>query len=139
MSLNGTISMAGRALEVFSTGIQVSGQNIANANTPGYIREELQLEPSGSYRRGSLILGTGVMPDGVQQQIDLYLEVRLHGANTDASASAARESIFKQLEAEIAELGDADLSTSLNNFLGALNDVANNPESASARQIAIDK
>jgi flagellar hook-associated protein 1 FlgK len=43
MGLNATLAMASRSLQVFATGIEVAGQNIANAGTPGYIREELVL------------------------------------------------------------------------------------------------
>ncbi|MCC7422348.1 MAG: flagellar hook-associated protein FlgK [Planctomycetaceae bacterium] len=126
--------MAGRSLEVFTTGIQVAGQNISNAATPGYIRQELKLEPSGNFRSGGLILGTGVVVNGIRQQLDKFLETRIHSANADSSASAARNTIYKQLEGELNELGDADLSTGLNSFLGAVQEAANHPESTSARQ-----
>ena len=45
MSLFGSIQMAGNALQANDIGLQVVGQNISNANTPGYIREELELQP----------------------------------------------------------------------------------------------
>lgn len=139
MGLNSALALAGRSLEIFSAGLQVAGQNISNAGTPGYIREELALDPGLSYQQGSLVFGTGVLAAGVQQQIDLYLETRIHAANSDVAASQARESIFKQLENEVRELGDADLSTALNDFLAAINEVVNQPESDSFRQIAVEQ
>lgn len=137
MALNATLATAARSLEIFSAGMQVSGQNIANASTPGYIREELVLETADPYRRGSLIFGTGANAVGIQQQIDKYLETRLHSANTDVTAARARESVFQALELQLRELGEHDLSTSLNNFLAAVNGVANLPESSPARQIVV--
>lgn len=139
MGLNAALAVAGRSLEVFTAGIEVSGQNIANANTPGYIREQLELRPNSPYRKGRLVFGTGVQAIGISQQIDLYLETRLHGANSDAAASAARESVFKQLEAELRELGDEDLSTRLNNFLSSLNEIVNTPEDPALRQYAVQQ
>lgn len=139
MSLNSALAVAGRSLEIFSTGVQVAGENIANASTPGYIREELILEPAGAFRRGQLIFGSGANAVGIQQRVDIYLETRLHAASTDAAAAGARQAIYHQLESEIRELGDADLSTGLNDFLGALNDVANQPESLAFREIAISQ
>lgn len=50
MGLNATLSMAKQSLEVFGAGIQVAGQNISNAGTPGYIREELVLNPADPFR-----------------------------------------------------------------------------------------
>eukprot|EP00913_Durusdinium_trenchii_P013353 g12534.t1 len=139
MGLNAALAMSGRALEVFTAGIHVSGQNVANANSPGYIREELILETSHPYSTGGLVLGTGVLAEGVVQQIDQFLEKRLHTANADYSEVNALDKIYKQLEAEIRELGDNDLSTSLSNFLATLNDVANQPESEALRQIAVQE
>jgi len=39
MGLSAALAAAGQSLEVYSTGLQVAGQNIANANTPSYIRD----------------------------------------------------------------------------------------------------
>lgn len=139
MSLNAALGIASRSLEIFSAGIQVAGQNIANANTPGYIREKLLLDPAQPYARGGLIHGTGVYATGIVQQIDLFLETRIHTANADLSASEARESIYLQLEEQVRELGDEDLSTALNNFLGTINNLVNQPESVSTRQLAIQQ
>lgn len=139
MGLNAALAMSGRALEVFTAGIQVSGQNVANASTPGYIRDELSLEANTPYRSGALVFGTGVLASGIVQQIDKFLETRIHTANTDLNTASSREAIFKQLEAEIGELGDGDLSTSLSGFLAAIQDVVNQPESAPFRQILLDR
>ena len=139
MGLNATLSMASRSLQVFSAGIEVAGQNIANAGTPGYIREELLLDPNQPYQAGGLVFGTGVLATGIQQQIDVFLETRIHAANSDASASAARESIFRQLQSEIAELGDADISTAINDFLATVNDLANQPESDALRLVVVQE
>jgi len=139
MGLNAALGVAGRALEVFTAGIQVSGQNIANANTPGYIREELLLDPAYPYRKGSLVFGTGVSASGIVQQIDLFLETRIHAANSDYTASHARESIYLQLEAQVRELGDEDLSTAFNNFLATIDEAVNQPESIPLRQLVIQQ
>lgn len=137
MGLNAALINSGRALEVFSAGIQVAGQNVANAGTPGYIREELRIEAADPYQKGNLIFGTGVLAEGVVQVIDQFLESRIHSANSDASASLAKELIYQQLEGQIRELGDTDISTSLSSFFDTLNDVINQPESAAMRELVL--
>lgn len=139
MGLNATLAMAKQSLEIFGTGIQVSGQNISNAGTPGYIREELVLNPSAPYRQGALITGTGVEISGIQQQINLFLETRIHSANTDFAAIDERNTIFKQLENEIRELSGGDLSTGLNDFLATINNVVNQPGSIPDREFVINE
>ncbi len=59
MSLFGSIQLANNALQANQIGLQVTGQNIANANTPGYSREEVILTPAPTQRQGSLLLGLG--------------------------------------------------------------------------------
>ncbi len=137
MALNATLATAGQTLDVFSAGIQVAGQNVSNASTPGYIREELLLDPGITYRSGSLILGTGVTATGVQQQIDQFLEQRIHAANADASSATVKNSIYKQLEGEIQELSDKDLSTSFSNFLDAVQNLSAQPESTATRDLMV--
>lgn len=139
MGLNATLSMAKQSLEIFGTGIQVSGQNISNAGTPGYIREELVLNSADPYRQGALVLGTGVEISGIQQQIDLFLETRIHSANTEYSSISERNQIYKQLESEIRELSGGDLSTGLNDFIATINNVINQPNSIPDREFVINE
>lgn len=133
MSLNAVIRSAGRSLEVFTAGIAVAGQNVANAATPGYIREEINLQPSPPFQRGQLVFGTGVSLDGIRQEIDLFLEGRIHAAETTAADAAARATAYLDLEAQLNELGGADLSTALSDFEAALEAVVAEPENASVR------
>src|SRR5580704_3766783 len=125
MGLNAALSAAGTALDVFSAGIQVSGNNIANANDPNYIRETLQLAPAFSVQQHGLILGGGVTATGVKQQIDLYLEQRIYAANGDASGSTATNSIYQQLESSLQTLSSSDLSTQFGDLTSAFNNVVN--------------
>ncbi len=128
MALNAALATASRALELFSTGVQVSANNIANANSPGFIREELQIDAANPFQRGALIVGSGAQATSVKQIIDQYLEKRIHTAGSNASASQARQEIYSQLEAQLRELGDTDLSTRLSEFTAAINEVVNQPE-----------
>lgn len=133
MSLTAALSTASRALEVFSTAVQVTSDNISNAGTPGYVRNELHLEPSHPYARGELIVGSGVRAQAVRQAIDQFLEARIHTTNSEAEAADARKSIYSQLEGQLRELGDQDLSSRFSSFLASVNEVANQPELAPLR------
>src|SRR5687767_8526627 len=123
MSLFGTIQMSAGALNAASLGMQVTGNNIANANTPGYVRERLLQSAIPGYREGALILGLGVRVDGVQQVVDKFLEERLRNATSDVASSDVQADAYAKLEAAINELGDADLSTAFTTFFGSLQDV----------------
>jgi len=133
VSLSAALSTASSSLDLFSLGIQIAGHNIANASTPGYVRDELTTETSLPYRRGSVVIGTGATATGVRQQLDEYLEQRIRTANTDASASNVRNQAYQQLQSALQELGDQDLSSSLNSFLTSIQNVVNQPDDPAQR------
>ncbi|MDA1017498.1 MAG: flagellar hook-associated protein FlgK [Planctomycetota bacterium] len=139
MGLNSALINAGNALNAYTTSIQVAGQNIANANTPGYVRESALLATSSPTRQGDLIVGSGVEVIGIQQQINLFLEKRIHTSNGEFKAAESRNTIYKQLELQLRELGTSDLSSGLNEFLGSINDIVAEPESTALRQFVIQQ
>jgi len=124
-------------LGLFSLGIQVAGQNINNASTPGYVRDELNVESAAPYRVGGVIVGGGARAVGIRQVLDRFLETRIHQANTDAAGGEARTSAFEQLELSLQEFSDSDLSSSLNRFLNELQSIVNQPDDAALRSSVI--
>lgn len=139
MSLFGTIQLSGNALNAASLGLQVTGNNIANANSPDYIRQRLVQSPQPGSRQGDIVLGLGVRVEGVQQIIDQFLAERMRGATSDVANSDAQADAYAKLESIINELSDRDLSTSLTDFSSSLNDALNQPNSVSIRNVAVQK
>ncbi len=137
MSVYGSIRMAANSLRANQIAMQVVGQNLANANTEGYIREEVVLSPAPTQRLGGLLLGMGVEVEAVIQKIDNFLEERLRGSVSERSSNSVKEDAYLQLETMINELGDTDLSTRLNDFFSAVSEVLNQPESVSVRNLAV--
>ena len=138
MTLYSTIQMAKNALFAAQTGIQVAANNIANSDTPGYVRERVVLTPAPTQvLGGGLVNGTGVQVKGVVREVDTYLQERMRTALSDMAQGEAQESIFKELESAIGELTENDLSTALSEFFGTINDVLNQPEDAAVRHMAV--
>lgn len=137
MSLYSAIRMASNTLRADQIAMQVVGQNIANANTPGYIREETVFVPAPTQRLGPLLLGLGVQVKAVVQKIDNFLEERLRGAVSEKAGTEAQENTFTQLEQIIGELTDTDLSTAMTTFFNSISEILNQPESISTRNLAM--
>jgi flagellar hook-associated protein 1 FlgK len=137
MTLFSSIQIANNALIAAQLGLQVTSNNVANANTPGYIRQSLILEPGPTQRYGGLLLGLGVNVAAVVQQTDRFLEERVRNAASDLANSEAQDNTYVQLESLIGELSDTDLSTSLSNFFNSIHDILNQPDSASVRNLAV--
>lgn len=137
MTLYSTLQLSKNALEAAQIGVQVTGNNIANANTPGYIRERLNLVPTPTQSYGGLLLGTGVRVDSITQQTDRLLEARLRSAGSDVANSEIQENTYNQLETILGTAGDGDLSAGLTSFFNRIQDVLNQPDSASVRNLVV--
>ncbi|USN98088.1 MAG: flagellar hook-associated protein FlgK [Phycisphaeraceae bacterium] len=121
-----TAMQIGRSALVSSqVGIQVAGNNMANAATPGYTRQSLFLSPSRGQVMGSYSLGRGVGIDAVERQIDEALQARLRAGISDESSASTLSDIMSQLESVMGELSDNDLSTELGTFFGTWSEATN--------------
>lgn len=137
MSLFGTIQQSAGALQVNQIGLQVVGNNIANANTPGYIRQELQQASSISIRDGNLIKGLGVRPTGITQTVDKALAERMFSAKTDLIGGETLDKAFAQLEELTTDLDNSGLSNQLSLFNNALHELSSQPGDASLRDFVV--
>ena len=137
MSLFSSIQMAGNTLQAMQIGLHVVGNNISNANTPGYVRERTVFSPAPVQQIGTLTVGLGVEIDGIVQNIDKFAETRLRDAGSDRASAEVQEDIFRDLELAIGELTDVDISTSLSRFFGSIEQVALTPEDVAVRNLAI--
>ncbi len=137
MSLISSIQLANSSLQATQVGLQVVGQNIANANTPGYVRETVDLTPGPTQRSGNLLFGSGVEVQGIVQQVDKFLQERLRNATSDTSGTQITQETYSQLEGLVGDLSDTGLSTSLDNFFSSISNILNQPESDSVRNLAV--
>ena len=140
MSLFGSIQMGGNTLQAMQIGLQVVGNNIANANTPGYVRQEAVYVPAGVQKQGHLMLGLGVQVDSIVQKIDKFVQERLVGARGDRANAEVQEQVYRDMETLLNELSDSeDLSSSLTGFFNAVDEVLKDPGNAATRNLAVGK
>ncbi|MEN1678682.1 MAG: flagellar hook-associated protein FlgK [Planctomycetota bacterium] len=138
MSLFGSIQLGGNTLQAMQIGLQVVGNNIANANTTGFIREEVLYSPAPVQEIGGLTLGLGVEIDAIVQKSDSFLNDRLRGAGADRASADVQRDALNSLETLIGELTDTDISTSLTSFFGAIVEISNGDgDTNSLRNLAI--
>ncbi len=137
MTLYSTLRMSANTLQANQIGMQVISQNIANANTEGYLREEIVYSPAPTQEYGGLLLGLGVEVEAIVQKVDYFLEDRLRSASSDLSGSEVVEDTYAELEGILNELEDSDLSTALNDFFSSISEILNQPESVSVRNLAV--
>lgn len=125
MSLFGSLQTANNTLQAMQIGLQVVGNNIANANTEGFIREKVNYAPAPVQEKGNLTIGLGVLVDSITQVVDEFLGEQLRDATGDRVSAEIQNDAYKDLEQLLGELSDSDLSTSLVNFFGSIEDTTN--------------
>lgn len=114
-------------------GLVTTEHNIANANTPGYSRQELVAGARPPQSLGNFFLGQGVDVVGVKRMYDGFLNTQVRLEQTQASYLTTYLSSMKQIDNLIAD-PTAGASPAIQEFFSAANGVANNPESMPARQ-----
>ncbi len=125
MSLTSALQIGHSALTASQVGLQVAGNNLANAATPGYTRQIASLAPQAGQRFGNVFLGRGVGVQDVRRQIDEALQSRLRNGISDAAASRQQLDVYSAIEATLNELSDGDLSSQLSEFFNGWSELAN--------------
>lgn len=131
----------GRSAIVFSqAGIQVTGNNMANATTPGYTRQTAIASPA----RGQLIsagayVGRGVELTDIVRQVDEAIRDRMRGAVSDEAAARMDQRLLSQIESLMNELSDSDISSALSSYFNAWSELANTPEDPAARSLLVQE
>ena len=129
-------SLGTRALGAAFAQLQTTGNNIANANTRGYSRQEVELASSAGQYTGAGFFGRGVDITTVTRAHDDFLTQQAALARSQASADSARSDQLTQLE-KIFGVGEAGLGYSATQFFNAFTDVSTKPQDETARQVVL--
>lgn len=136
--MSSLMGLGTRAMFANMATLQSIGNNIANANTKGYSRQETQLETAGGQYTGSGFFGQGVNVTTVARSYDRFLTTQAAAAASVAAYDSTRSSQLQQLE-NVFTLGDKGLGHAAGQLLNSFVDVANNPSDASARQVVLTR
>jgi flagellar hook-associated protein 1 FlgK len=133
MSLTGTLNTALSGLQTTQQSLQIVGGNVANAQTPGYVRKTLtQIETGG----GTSI---SVRSTSIDRQLDTLVQAQLRQATSGGSFADKLDSIYQQLQSVYGQPGSSSsIDTLFNNFTTALQTVSTSPSSFSAQSSAVN-
>jgi flagellar hook-associated protein 1 len=124
--LNSLLHTALDGLKAQSFGLQVTGQNITNVNTPGYARRDAELQTRGQGL-------SGVDVSGMRRITDAVIERRQFQSNGLASAASEQDSQLARLESLFDDAGGTGLADSLSALYSSFSGLANNPNDPTAR------
>jgi flagellar hook-associated protein 1 FlgK len=125
-------------------GLEVAGQNIANANTAGYTRQQVTLQAAGGPPVPALFststgIGAGVSVTGITRTRDSFLETRGRAEHSQSAYLSSVGQAYGFVEDVFAEPGDTALQAQLSEFWNGWYDVDNNPDDPAVRGQVIQR
>ena len=136
MASSTLMSVGTRAMFAAYAQLTTTGNNIANANTPGYSRQKVELTATEGQFTGSGYFGRGVSVQTVTRATNVFLTQQASATRADAAADAARRDLLQQVE-KIFGRGSAGIGHAATQLFNAFADLAAAPADLSARQAVL--
>ena len=132
-SLNASLATALTGLIAEQGAMQVTTNNVANVNTPGYSREDPVLVTSDPVAIGPLTFGTGVTLQSVESIRDPLLESQIQQQTQSQGQFSTLASALQQTQANFIS-STSDIGTAISNFFDSINQLSSDPPNLSLRQ-----
>ncbi len=123
-------------LQVFQNSLNTIGHNIANVSTDGYSKQRVELSTRLPQVSGAGFAGTGVQAVSISRSFSAFVEENLRSSTSSAAEFDAFHALATQLDNVVADV-DSGVSSSIQRFFDSLQDVADSPSSASAREVLL--
>jgi flagellar hook-associated protein 1 len=134
MSLSQALAAAVSGLHASQTGLALVAANVANADTPGYVRKTPTLVTTAA---GDF--GVGVQVAAVNRELDAQVQRQLRIESSGASYADLRAQFYQRLQSFYGSPGaDGTLETVFNNFTSALQALSTSPDSGAARSTVLN-
>lgn len=135
-----------RALQAHKLSMEALSHNVANANTPGYSRQQVNLTASDPYTVpgfnraiGAGQIGSGVQIVSITRAHDDSLTRQIRDNMNLFSEYETLESFYQRIEAVFNEPGATGLSQLFDDFHNAWRELATSPENNAARALVKQK
>lgn len=133
MSLSAILNTAASALSVNQQALRTTSNNIANVNTPGYVRQRVDLQAA--------VIGTqsnGVEIAGIARMADRFLEAASWSAGADFAKYDALSTYYDRFDTLLGDPNDnASIPGKLDQVYSSLTSLALEPTAAGNRQAAL--
>lgn len=125
-------------------GLEVSGQNVANANTVGYTRQRAILSSLPASSVPSMFatssgVGQGVFTSGFERMGDIFIDARLRTETSGAAYLQQIATSYTQLEDAVGEPGDTGLAAQLSNMWTAWSEASKSTEGTASRSVLLER
>jgi len=133
-AISSLLDISRRALQNNTQAIRVVGNNVANVNTTGYSRREIQFVDKANGNAVESSFGLGADINGVIRRVDEFVNKNERVAISDRSAMEARDDILATTQSLFSvDKTVRHIGFALSDFFSALNDLQANPGNSALR------
>ncbi|WP_018871214.1 flagellar hook-associated protein FlgK [Thioalkalivibrio sp. ALgr3] len=129
-----SLNIGTSGLLAYQRAIGTTSNNIANASTEGYSRQDTSLANRPPQFLGGNFQGQGVQVDNVRRISDEFVNRQLTDATTTAAGAETRVQIANRIDDLLAD-ESSGLQPVLDSYFDAAQDVSSDPTSSSAREV----
>src|SRR6476646_2486946 len=129
MGLAQALTSAVSGLRVTQSSLALVASNIANAETPGYVKKvATQVADAAGDRT------IGVRLSSINRELDVYLQRQLRTETSGGAYASTRADFFQRLQGILGQPGaDNTLENVFNNFVSAAQALSTSPDASAAR------
>lgn len=139
MGLGAALEIGKNGLTIYRVAQEVTGENIANVNTPGYSRQKVVLETAPPTTHNGFPMGTGVRIAAVERYYDGLLQKQLVNAQTTQGYDTTKSEVLQQIEPSFNEVANDNIGTAVSNYFSAWQDLTLNPGGMAERQVVMTR
>ncbi len=144
MTSFGTLNTAVSGLFAAQRALDVTGQNVVNANTPGYSRQRVGLASAAAATAATLHSGNraqfgGVSITDVSRVRDAFLETTRAAAGSRQAALGAQVTSLQGAERLLAEPGESGLQQSLDEFFTGWQKIRQGGQGVEGGEVVINR
>ncbi len=136
MAGSSLLSIGSSGLQSFQRSLNTIGNNIANVNTDGYSKQRVELSSRIPQPTGYGFAGSGVQTTSITRSFDAFIEGSIRNTTSSAKEFETFQAMAAQLDNVLAD-PDAGISSSMQNFFNAMQDVADAPSSPATREVLL--
>ena len=129
MSLGDALSIAMAGLRANQAAMSLVSSNVANAETPGYVRKTVDQVTTNTGSTGS-----GVNVNGINRELDEYIQAQLRTETSGASYASLKSDFLQRLQGLYGDPNSTvTLESAFNTLTTAVQALGTSPDSQSAR------
>ena len=130
------VTIASSAVSLYQRALGTVSNNIANVDTDGYTRQELDQKENNTRQYGTSYFGTGAYLAGIKRQYDIFVEKNLRDSSSELESQSTVVDYANRI-VDILANENVSLIGALDRFFKSANDLATDPASTIYRNAFI--